>query len=484
MSPPTSPPEYMRPSPVRGQLEPYDSKAPNGWRYIQTTDTPGEFKVLLPPGTAAMYEQLLKLENYELTKKPTSINWERIMEIRHLKDRMIRKCQRLAGPHGSSRKISRGEPFVFQTLVAPSDFRLKEMEKWFRDQQKKVVAARRTSTGQERDRGDDTTRRHAGTSSGAQPRLPSSSKPQLLIRAPPNIPGSSKDRSSSATIPSKPVNQQLARVSRAERSVSLPTPTSRPASTPRVSKPTPAAVLSPLPLPVLLLSQREEYGLPADAPVDPSEKPAPLLPLPPDSPQTPNGEPSSSSPRPAPNPTSPTGDIPSDGSSGAKTSDDANGAGGSNGQGVTLGPDGKPLRRRRSCIKRSSMSDLVKTVSWADAPQDLDKQAQNSGTWTELRTLYTDQIKSLESLHEQVTQGLDHLQAETEHLQRIEEGVRRQREVLEKAFKEFEDRSSLFKDKVQEALTEANDNLARVGSSTGNGNGSSSRPVLPPIDEN
>jgi hypothetical protein len=53
------------------------------------------------------------------------------------------------------------------------------------------------------------------------------------------------------------------------------------------------------------------------------------------------------------------------------------------------GSSGGPLRRRRSCIKRNSMSDLVKTVSWADT-QELDKQiskyaaaakqAQASGT--------------------------------------------------------------------------------------------------------
>lgn len=38
-------PEYLRPSPVRGQLEPQDPTTPLGWRYIQTTDTPDEFKV-------------------------------------------------------------------------------------------------------------------------------------------------------------------------------------------------------------------------------------------------------------------------------------------------------------------------------------------------------------------------------------------------------------------------------------------------------
>lgn len=41
----SKPLEYLRLSPVRGQLEPYDPKSPMGWRYIQTTDTLNELKV-------------------------------------------------------------------------------------------------------------------------------------------------------------------------------------------------------------------------------------------------------------------------------------------------------------------------------------------------------------------------------------------------------------------------------------------------------
>jgi len=41
--------ERLRPSPVRGQLEPYSPKSPPGWRYLQTTDTPDEFKVRVAP---------------------------------------------------------------------------------------------------------------------------------------------------------------------------------------------------------------------------------------------------------------------------------------------------------------------------------------------------------------------------------------------------------------------------------------------------
>ncbi len=43
---------------------------------------------------------------------------------------MIRKCQRLSRILPPKR-IGRGESFVFQSLIAPEDFRLKEMENWF-----------------------------------------------------------------------------------------------------------------------------------------------------------------------------------------------------------------------------------------------------------------------------------------------------------------------------------------------------------------
>lgn len=37
--------DYLQPSPVRGQLEPYKEKTRAGWRFIQCTDTPDELKV-------------------------------------------------------------------------------------------------------------------------------------------------------------------------------------------------------------------------------------------------------------------------------------------------------------------------------------------------------------------------------------------------------------------------------------------------------
>ncbi|EGN95895.1 hypothetical protein SERLA73DRAFT_162583, partial [Serpula lacrymans var. lacrymans S7.3] len=123
--------DYLQTSPVRGQLEAYSDTTRTGWRFLQCTDTPNELKVLLPPRTALLYGQLLKAETSELAKLQHA-SWDRILEIRHLKDRMIRKCQRLVQSY-SQATSSAIPPFL--TLHAPSDFRMKEMEKWIRRQE-------------------------------------------------------------------------------------------------------------------------------------------------------------------------------------------------------------------------------------------------------------------------------------------------------------------------------------------------------------
>jgi hypothetical protein len=47
--------------------------------------------VLLPPRTAQVYAYLLGQEKRELSKS-TDASWERVLHIRHLKDRMLRTC--------------------------------------------------------------------------------------------------------------------------------------------------------------------------------------------------------------------------------------------------------------------------------------------------------------------------------------------------------------------------------------------------------
>ncbi|KAF5313044.1 hypothetical protein D9619_003550 [Psilocybe cf. subviscida] len=407
--------DARRISPVRGQLESQDARTPQGTRYIQLTDTPDELKVLLPPGTATMYEQLLKLENYELAKK-TTVSWERIMEIRHLKDRMIRKCQKLAKTSMPVAKTStRADTFSFQTFVAPTDFRCKEMEKWFREQQKRGPAPRTPKAiagyevvpaGPSKTR---TTPNKVMQRSITNPE-PSPRRKEIEAKPLPTIPGT--------------------RLLQTERTASLPA--------------APRDLFSPPPLPVLLLSQRESYNLPPtfgsagsllnnndETALSPS--PEPIPPPEPVAASPPPAEPLAASP---PN---------------------------------TLRPS---LSRRSSLGLRRNSVD-VKTVSWADNNVDLDAQfskyataareAQASGKFEEVRQLYLDQIAGLENLHLQVKEGLEHLRSETDHLQRIDETIRKQRSALDATFQDFEQKQTLFREKVQEALTEATDALSRQG---------------------
>ncbi|KIM48237.1 hypothetical protein M413DRAFT_439961 [Hebeloma cylindrosporum] len=403
--------DVLRASPVRGQLEPYDPRTPKGSRYIQITDTPDELKVLLPPPTASMYEQLLKLENYELSKKQ-QLSWERIMEIRHLKDRMIRKCQKLAKTAMPVAKTSsRTETFVFQTFVAPQDFRVKEMEKWFREQQKRGTSVPRRPTA-----AAPSYNSYSPTLAGPSRREPASSSQQPIRRAVTNPEARRKEVLFYKPLPAIQPSPLL-------ESEKVPLAPSMPTTTPINV----ASIMSPPPLPVLLLSQREDYGLGtiADQPQPSSPQPTPEAAVPVPNPQTGLG------------------------SSEAENS---------------LRP---ALSRRPSRVNRE-----LKTVSWADN-NDLDSQflqyaaaareAQASGKWEEVRVLYLEQIAGLESLHLQVKEGLEHLRSETDHLQRIDETIRKQRGALDATFQEFEQKQTLFQEKVHEALTEANEALTRQG---------------------
>jgi len=50
-------------------------------------------------------------------------------------------------------------------------------------------------------------------------------------------------------------------------------------------------------------------------------------------------------------------------------------------------------------------------------------------------------------LHRQVKEGLEHLRSETDHLQRIDETIRKQRGALDATFQEFEQKQTLFQEK-------------------------------------
>ena len=193
------------------------------------------------------------------------------MEIRHLKDRMVRKCKKLAKTMLPISKRSSRDGFSFQTFVAPADFRVKEMEKWFRDQQQRALSLPRRPT----------------LSSG-------------------NPIASALEPSSSKLLP-------------IHRSLTNPEQSTK--QNPPVPHEAPHGILSPPPLPVLLLSHREEYGLDGLVQQIVSHPDA-------QDQQTDAAESSS-----------------------------------------------RPLQRRPSCIKRNSLSEL-KTVSWADN-QEWDSQLDN-----------------------------------------------------------------------------------------------------------
>ncbi|KAM6498078.1 hypothetical protein JOM56_006026 [Amanita muscaria] len=432
--------DYLRPSPVRGQLEPPDPSTLQGWRYIQTTDTPNELKVLLPPGTASMYDQLLKFEGLELSRRP-SISWERIMQIRHLKDRMIRKCQRLTRA-SYPRKLSKGEPLTFQTIVAPSDFRVKEMEKWFREQQR--LLAPRSETVRSISLNEHSNRAAMPPPGGEFGPLPSSSKYHSLpLRSRRILPvaqawSDSRATASPASAPQHAISGQLQQ----------PNPLNdRPyvqaAKEPSVLS---TAAFSPPALPILLRSERTaledsliQQKNSADWPVGGLRNASePSLPF---------------------SDRAVLGSIPP-----ASSSEESLNA---------LHPGEHGIRRRRSCIKRTSIGDIPKTVSWADETEfenrlsiyaNAAKDAQLSGRkWEEIREIYLEQMSSLDALQEQVSQGLTSLRLESEHLERVEKTISQQRDAMRATFQDLEQKQSLFKSKVQEALQEADHALSMTG---------------------
>ncbi|KAG6890373.1 hypothetical protein C0992_001963 [Termitomyces sp. T32_za158] len=366
-------PDQIRRSPTRGQLEPHDSRTAKGWRYLQTTDIPNQLKVLLPPGIAYMYEQLLKLEDYEL-RKGASLSWERILEIRHLKDRMIRKCQRLAKGPGVAVGLS------FQTIVAPSDFRLREMEKWFFDQ-------------------------HARTQKKLHEKGPSTPcKCSKCLECLANQEGSlrvNNSKSSKMANQTNPLPPHKVELDQRPRYPlqpnAIPSSTEKFAPLPYQNKPTTAAtppsprrVTSPPPLPHLLRIRNLETGF------DQSDDPQRIVSLT------------------------------------AKTiakleSSDS---------------EPEPLKPTES----SSVSNHQR-VSWADNLDDQVAGYASAFRFQEIRDTYMEQMLGLEALHQQVEESLERLRSESEQLQRADETIRCQREMLSATFKEFERKQLRFQAK-------------------------------------
>ncbi|KAI5121266.1 hypothetical protein M0805_002311 [Coniferiporia weirii] len=144
-------------SSVRGQLDPpSQAKATKGWRHIQCADSPNELRVLIPPRPAAIYANLLKVEAYALRKNDA----EYLRYIRHLKEAMVKKCQKLVQQTIMATPDS--QPIRHAPVVeAPLDFRLKRLEQWWEEMESRG-RSKSKSDPSKRQRGQST--KHASTS--------------------------------------------------------------------------------------------------------------------------------------------------------------------------------------------------------------------------------------------------------------------------------------------------------------------------------
>lgn len=279
-----------------------------------------------------MYEQLLKFESHELAKK-SSVNWERVLEIRHLKDRMVRKCQRLSRAYPVKR-LNSGESFKFQTLVAPSDFRLKEMEKWFHDQQRRFqgrpvgrqtpshtvkhspssCCLRCSPTGHANPARSTASPHPRPSSSRLAAHAPPAPKPQS--RPPQLRPPQSRPQSRSQGYPAVNRTTQRAPVSEKKPLTRNSSMSSTPTLTHNNQPSSPRAPPAPMFALRLVEEPLEMEDIPASETLVSPQVAKSLPPTPPAEEDMPSIE--------------------------------------------------NVLRRRRSCIKRSSTNDAAKTVSWAD----------------------------------------------------------------------------------------------------------------------
>lgn len=404
--------DYYRVSPVRGQLEPYDTTTARNWRYIQTTDTPNELKVLLPPSVASMYEQLLRLEVMELEKQAT-VSWERILEIRHLKDRMMRKCQRLSRVLPPKR-IGRGDPFVFQTLIAPENFRLKEMETWFHQEQLRYKGRPVVYP----------TAQSAPPRNSCCVRCARATQPDLAVSAPSAAPYLKLDQARSSRV-KEVAPKSLKRMPTSSRAASPPTEAVKQELSVKEIPISPAFVPEDIDLETKLTKADVVQAENADVdiappahesiPIDAEERndssdSSTIAPTPP------------ASPPPLPHllrisDTSLVKDILEAESSTA----------------TELGQEPPatrpPLVRRRSCIKRSSVGDSVKTVSWADdrewterlpkrplTPEPVVVEEPDS-TWGEN---YDEHVSRLDILHRELTKSLEEIRADPAHFRAVD----------------------------------------------------------------
>ncbi|KAI0651921.1 hypothetical protein C8Q79DRAFT_897991 [Trametes meyenii] len=489
--PPNPRPNYYMSSPVRGQLEVPEGQATTGWRYIQCTDTPNELRVLLPPRTAATYGHLLKVEAAELTKDRAA-NWERILEIRHLKDRMIRKCTRLGRA-----AVPRDKPaprVMFQTIHAPPDFRLKEMERWFKLQNVDVAKVAMEGTGAPYCRecrecvahtAQSSAQAHAyGPAHAPVRRAPSTSRPAPMKGANPERvarraagpPGQTVTYTHASAQPPRhdPRVTRIPPVSRTHaRQGSMPgAPGYHPAA-PRMTEGRRSGELlrtehharpnvrspDPLPIPYRPRGSNSPPSAPSTPSTDPSEKESPV--------QQVLDLPVSSSPVPLSSPS------PRESGSGTppKVSTPPNGLPTIHERPEDQLLEHRPIVRRRSSLKkRDSMSRLSiasqnKSVAWAmdrDWTEQMSKYVQTTNEaevlneeLEKLRIAYQWEVETMRNLCMKVEDTQERVRIETENLRRDQQAVRAQENKILASTEQIELKQQEFLAKVLAALEES-----------------------------
>ncbi|KAF9044559.1 hypothetical protein BDZ89DRAFT_1109138 [Hymenopellis radicata] len=455
-SPVHFPPDYYRVSPVRGQLEAYDPSSPRNWRYIQTTDTPNELRVLLPPAVSSQYEQLLKLELAELAKRPSKMS--------------------APLPHTPSQTHRAGESFVFQSLIAPEDFRLKEMENWFQLEARSAksipapVPLKSKPVVVQRPLNPIVARNTCCA------RCSRSTEPATVLPMPVPSPGqhaSSKGAHPADHPPSwhaakrspspdhshapeqTPHVPEQSHVEEVEDAIELSRPLDAPYRS-RSPSPDPLPYRAPSPEVAALTPIPEEES---ESPFPPTESP------PPDSPkhdaeQNESGSSSDSSTI-APTPPASPPPLPhllriSDPSLLKDlTETDAISAPNPTPVPIEPLPPVKPaLARRRSCIKRSS-GDSVKTVSWADDRDISDQIAKIAFFTTEPRVDEPeeddDAMSGIDSLHLELKKSLEEAQADPSHFELVESLIAEHKEKIRHGIHDTHHlRTSILLEKVLE----------------------------------
>ncbi|OBZ79867.1 hypothetical protein A0H81_01059 [Grifola frondosa] len=441
-------------SPVRGQLDTSEDFSSTGWRYLQCTDTINELRVLLPPETASIYGQLLRAELLELAalSRGDSAAWARLVRIRHLKDRMIRKCQRLRPPVPKNMAAPRVH---FQVIHAPPDFRLKEMERWYREHGSKFA---HTGTGEVYCCPRCEAMRRDNVQAPPRRQPPLSYRPSSVRASIERVPRRPVEPSRTMTYedPSPHPLRQEAR----SRTSHLPRLNARPVSTTRP----PSSVL---PVPARSASEKMSYSsstanLARANLRSPDPLPIPYRPRESEPSDVLRDSPSSQSPEPTPSASPP--------SDRAGTPP--------NGQALSTIPESpdrpgaqiRSLPRRRSSLKKcSSMSRLSvgsqsKSVAWA---MDRDWTEQMS-TYTktaneaevlgheleQIRAEYHGEIETMRGLCRTVEQTSERVRLETETLRRQGRAVKQQENKLLVSSEQLEQKQAEFQAKVLAVLEE------------------------------